>query len=266
MSDQSIKSQKRNKSLIDTSYFTVMIAKGLGRVRTYHISSRILFWSSLFIILYLAGSAVLIKRYFSELRTNAIEADLLAQVQHEIEGTKQELFQARRRLRILEDQAPGQQTADKKEAKHVAPKTVNQGPASLGIEKEPPETNGKITGQRVDIRRLTFRRDGATLRVQFRLVNVTPNRKTLRGYILMIAVNSRTDPPQVWTYPKVALRDGAPVSHTSCQAFKVNNYRIIRGRYFISSPDDSPSSLKILVYDKSGQLLLKKEFNTEKGW
>jgi len=43
----------------------------------------------------------------------------------------------------------------------------------------------------------------------------------------------------------------------------VRNYRIIRGKYFLDSETETPSFLKILVYDESGKLILKKEFPIE---
>jgi len=44
----------------------------------------------------------------------------------------------------------------------------------------------------------------------------------------------------------------------------VRNYRIIRGKYFLDSETETPSFLKILVYDESGKLILDKNFELKK--
>ena len=89
--------------------------------------------------------------------------------------------------------------------------------------------------------------------------------------------NPWTEPPEEafqWTcspekspsepeYIEIDFEEGAPVDHKRGQAFKVRNYRIIRGNFFLKSGTETPSRLTILVYDASGTQVLNKVFAIE---
>ena len=99
--------------------------------------------------------------------------------------------------------------------------------------------------------------------VVFNLVNVHEDKKSVNGYVHMIAMNKESDPPQLWTYPKVALRNGIPIDYRRGQLFLIKRFKTIRGEYFFSSSKEFPSSMKVLVYDQSGKVILQKEFEVE---
>ena len=249
----------------DSSSFTVMISRGLGKVRGFNISSRLLFWATVVFMLYLVLSTVAISRYFGELRSNTIQLDLLQQLQNEIEDTKRTLYRARQRLKFLEEYVGNPQGKQEKQVESHEPGDINPVPTEPVIQEEtferPDEADPAESA--VDIKNLTTRWRGERLSVKFRLIKILPNRNQLKGYIFMIAANSESDPPQLWTHPRAALKNGEPINYKQGQFFKVRNYRIIRGKYFLDSKTETPSFLKILVYDESGKLILKKEFSIE---
>ena len=257
---------RREKKRSSDSSFSVMIARGLGKIRSFNISSRLLFWATLVFVLYMVFSAVAISRYFGELRSNTVQLALLQQLQDEIEGTKKTLYRARQRLKLLEDHIGNSQGKQGKQTESLEPGDINPVPAKPVIQEETfgsPDEADPVEPV-VEIRNLTTKRRGEGLSVTFRLVKTMPDRNQVKGYIFMIAANSESDPPQLWTHPRAALKNGEPINYKRGQFFKVRNYRIIRGKYFLDSETETPSVLKILVYDESGELILKKEFSIEK--
>ena len=254
----------------DSSSFTVMISRGLGKVRSFNISSRLLLCSTVVFVLYLVFSTVAISRYFGELRSNTVQLKFLQQLQNEIEDTKKTLYRARQRLKLLEDHIGNSQGKQEKQIESLETGDIKGdiGPVPTtpviqeGTFTKPDEADP--VGPVIEIRNLTTKRKGERLSVKFRLVKIMPDRNQIKGYIFMIAANNESDSPQLWTYPRAALKNGEPINYKQGEFFKVRNYRIIRGKYFLDSETETPSLLSILVYDESGKLMLKKDFSIEK--
>jgi len=250
----------------DSSSFTVMISRGLGKVRSFNISSRLLLWSTVVFMLYLVFSTVAITRYFGELRSNTVQLALLQDLQNEIEGTKKTLYRAKQRLKLLEDHIGNSQGKQEKQTESLEPGDINPAPTKPVIQEETftkPDEADPVEPV-IEIRNLTTKSRGGRLSVKFRLVKIMPDRNQIKGYIFMIAANNESDSPQLWTYPRAALKNGEPINYKQGEFFKVRNYRIIRGKYFLDSETETPSLLSILVYDESGKLMLKKDFSIEK--
>ena len=266
MFSPSAKPQRKKKRSSDSSSFTVMISRGLGKVLSFTISSRLLFWATVVFMLYLIFSAFGISLYFGKLKSNTVQLDLLQQMQNEIEDTKRTLYQARQRLKFLEDYIGNSQGKQENQAESPGPEIISPTPTNPVIQEQTPETFDETDPAEsvVDIKNLTTKRGWGRISVKFRLIKIRPDRNQIKGYIFMIAANKESDPPQLWTHPKVALKNGEPINYKQGQFFKVRNYRIIRGKYFLDSETETPSLLSILVYNKSGELLLKKEFAIEK--
>lgn len=260
-----IKQLLEKKGSSDSS-FSVMIVRGLGKVRSFNISPRLLLWSTVVFVLYLVCSAVAISRYFGELKSNAVQLDLLQQLQGEIEDTKKTLYRARQRLKFLEDHIGSSQGKQEKQIETPGPEITNPVPTKPLNKKETRKRLDEVDPVEpvVDIKNLTTKRSGERLSVKFRLIKVGPDRNQIKGYIFMIGANSELDPTQLWTYPKAAFKNGEPINYKHGEFFKVRNYRDIRRKYFFDSNSEIPSLLKILIYDDSGKLILKKESSIEK--
>jgi hypothetical protein len=121
-----------------------------------------------------------------------------------------------------------------------------------GLQEEPKE-------EMVDIKDVATSKEDAKLTVSFKIVNIGEGNKPLRGYVHIIVTDKGTDTPQYWTYPKVALRDGFPIEYKRGRLFVIKRFRTIIGEFFIDSETKSPLSLKILVYNQFGNLILQKE-------
>ncbi|MBW1790636.1 MAG: hypothetical protein JRK53_29245 [Deltaproteobacteria bacterium] len=245
------KSQPKTALPGSPNRWTVMILRGMGQVRSFRVSTRFIFCCLLFLGLYVAASVLVINQYFIELRAHKTQVALLTQLQREIEGTQKELFRSRQQLAMLKDHILKDTTGEKKKRPEPARDAVvasEAGPDPMEAQAslDSPVHQGGDDGRPAlaEIRGLSVRKSGAQLEIRFRLVNINARDEHLKGYVHIIAVETASDPPQIWTYPKVALRKGAPVDFKSGYHFSIKNYIDIKVRMFLNKESDSPSHLK----------------------
>jgi hypothetical protein len=246
------------------SYLTIMIVANLGKVRSFRISSRFLTWSFLFFVFYIIVSIIIINDYFEKRWTNNALTEKLESLQYEIEGTKKELYRSKQHLALLESHIYPQEIGIEEEAKLPPDTEVQEENTDRSAGDSFPKNVTEDTRETmVDIEDLQIKRDNNKLTVFFNLVNVHEGDESANGYVHIIAMNKESDPPQLWTYPKVALRNGIPIDYRRGQLFLIKRFKTIRGEYFFSSSTEFPSSIKVLIFDQSGKLLLQKEFEVE---
>lgn len=260
------KSQTQKRTTRHSSQLTLMVTRGMGKVRTFKISSRVLFWSSLFFVFYIIASILVFNKYFDELRARRDQAGQLEQIEAEIEETKRELYRSKQRLAFLEDYFYDPKPGEERRDQSTGPETGGQEGAALRMANlaegsEPAQRAVKDPREvLVEIKDLDVRRRGRGLTVGFRLTKKQRDRKALSGYVHIIAMNKGPNTTQFWTYPKVALRNGLPVNYKHGERFRIRNFKMIRGRYFFDSDSQFPSHVKVLVYSQGGELILREEF------
>jgi cell division protein FtsB len=261
---RSSKDKTVNRKPSRASYLTIMIVANLGKVRSFRISSRFLTWSFLFFVFYIVVSIIIINDYFEKRWTNNALTEQLEGLQYEIEGTKKELYRSKQHLALLESHIYPQETDIEEEVKPPADTEVQEENTELSTGDSFSEIITEDSRKTlVDIQDLEIKRDKNKLTVFFNLVNMHEGDESANGYVHIIAMNKESDPPQLWTYPKVALRNGLPIDYKRGQLFLIKRFKTIRGEYFFSTSTELPSSIKVLVYDQSGKILLQKEFEVE---
>ena len=247
------------------SDLTVMILGKVGKFRSFKISSRVFFWSCIFFLLYILVSLLVINGYFSELRANRTHSELLEKLQDEIQETKMAFHQTRQHLTLLEDAIHDLRVDQKKPAMSAVPEAVAPDTDQTPLENEPVEKDEQEYAEMlVDVKDFIILKEETKLSVNFKLVNNTLMKESpVRGYIHIIAMNKASDPPQLWTYPKVALKNGIPVNHKRGQLFLIKRFKTIRGEFSLDLMTESPASIKVLVYDEPGKLIFQKEFEVK---
>jgi len=70
---------------------TVVITRLVGKTHSFSISSRILFWSSLFLLFYLITSLVIIHKYFGLRHINIERSIQIKHLEHDIIIMKKDL-------------------------------------------------------------------------------------------------------------------------------------------------------------------------------
>ncbi|MFO7599414.1 MAG: hypothetical protein R6X27_06340 [Candidatus Desulfacyla sp.] len=257
--------QRPEKIIPELSSFTVMISRGLGKVRSFSFSSRFLLWASIIFTLYIIVSAVGIYLYLGELRKETVQSDRVKQLAYETQETRRALYQARQRLKLLEDTIYNMQGTGQKEIGTPKSEVSHPGREESVSEAEARNSSAEESSFEplVTIQGLTTKRSGERLSVNFRLDRIKPDGSQLSGHLFIIAANTASDPPRFWTRPRTDLKDGIPVDYKRGQAFKVRNYRVIRENLIIDSAAVTPLLLSILAYDVTGELILDQAFAIE---
>lgn len=260
------RAQSQKRATRHSSQLTVMVSKGVGKVRSFKISYRILLCSSVFFASYIIISILVFNGYFDELRASRDQSGRIERIQREIEDTKRELYQSKQRLAFLEDYFLNLKPGGEGQGESFGPETVTQESADPEVTdpprgSEPAQEAGKEGPEvGVKIKDLNVKKKGTRLTVSFKLARARPNGRALSGYVHIIAINRGSDSTQFWTYPKVALRNGLPVNYKHGEPFTIRKFKTIRGRYFFDSKSEFPSCVKVLIYSQPGKLILQEEF------
>ena len=248
-----------------SSRLTVMFVKRMGKVRSFDISSGVLLGSSLFFISYIIFSLIVINKYFDERRLREDRSTRIERLEHSIEETKRNLYRSQQNLMLLEDYIYNLRAEKQNQAELPAPDKASQVNPAPAVTSQPTEKAEKESQRPlVDIRDLAIKKEGTRVTVRFSLVNEDRPERPVSGYAHVIATNKESDPPQLWTFPKVALRNGVPIDYKGGQPFKIRRFKTILGRYFLNAEAEFSSSVKVLVYNETGDLILTKELDLDR--
>jgi len=243
------------------SELNIIIARKVGRMRSFRVSSGLFFGALVFFILFIAASVVVFNWYFEQLRTAGEREKQVERMRTEVEGLTRELHRSRQHLAILKEVLEDRQAS--KVSSAGAEQSREKGMPARAEEPKGGTSEGEKVRGAVAVEDLEAERSGQKLMVRFRLVNTLEEEAPVSGYIHMIAVNRDSEPNQFWTYPKVALRDGVPVDCKRGQRFKIRRFKRVDGEYFLDADNELPSSVKVLVYDQDGVLLFERAFELE---
>ena len=273
MAQNSRKSLRKKRKKSQSDYLTMMIVGKKGNVRTFKISFRFLLWTSVLIVLYISASAFIFYQYLEERRTNSGNLTELKRLQHEVKETKRTLDRSKHRLAVLKNTIQDLKTQHKAPAESVSPAETTDSKSAppeverKSIEKEEIQPVEKVESipqeQFVDIKDLAIRKEGKKLTIRFNIVNMHKDKRPIDGYVHIIAFDKNSDSPLFLPYPEVALKDGIPVEFKRGQPFFIKRFKTIRGKYLLDTGTGSVSSIKVLIYNKSGTLVFQKEYDVE---
>ena len=129
---------------------------------------------------------------------------------------------------------------------------------------------GKTTSQEIapeeavtdpmEIEDINFQRTDSQLTLNFKLTNKLADIKTAEGYIHIIVMNKNKECPVEWNNAYNKLSNGIPTNFNHGQQFLIQRYRPYQRKYTTNPDSELPSFIRILVYDRSGQKILEKEF------
>ena len=173
------------------------------------------------------------------------------------------LYKYKYNLAILEESIRDFKATNEKITEQVVSKMATP-KNNLTIEYESVEKVKKVANDvLVDIKEMAIQNKGEKITFKFNLVNVQKEKRPVKGYVHVIALNKELDPPQFYVYPKQPIKDGIPVDYRHGYTFFIKNFKPIRGEHLLDTKTESPSSIKVLVYNKSGSLIFQKEFEVE---
>ena len=236
----------------------VLATKGAGRVWCVTINFWLLLGITGALILYLLFSFLLVARFFGEYR----QQNLLKQLETDFQTTRKALYQAKQRLKFLENYidpskipAEGSKETQNPETASSQSKTSISGAGKFSKTSESGPEKSIFA-----IKDMEISRHGKNLQTTFKMARSSPGGNPVRGYLFVLAVDRSTDPPRYWSSPKAVIENGIPVNPKKGQAFKIRSFRRIRAGWTLETAENTPSDLKILAYDKSGSLLFAENY------
>jgi len=254
---------KKTKSKQE-SELTIMVVKKVGKIRSFKVSPKFLFWASLITVLYLFVSIFIINDYLEKRRSNNALSNRLTALQNELVTAKRELYRSKQRLTLLENLDRSSEAMDKKEMSKDGPEKTEQKKTEPAPEERPPDVFEHVPENTfVDVKDLSIREENSTLKLEFKLVNTKEDNDPINGYVHIIASNSPSSSFQQWSYPNGPIKNGLPVNYRRGQPFIIRYFKTIEGEHPLNSKGETPSLIKIIVYNRSGKLLLIKEFEVE---
>jgi hypothetical protein len=269
----------------DEDRLTIMIMRSLGRVRSFKISPHIVFWATLFFILYIPFSVFIINNHIKLYRANRAQSTKIKQLEKELIKGQKEMGRFRQHVNLLEDyirhleepekensatrrhdytkeKRPTRKKADTKEKSPTRKVEIIRKETAISDAESPAldsDEEMKPIGA-VDIKDMIIQKEGPRMSVEFKLVNMNPGETAVGGYIHLIAMGSDPNPPPEWTFPRVRLEEGIPVNFRRGQLFLIQRFKPVHGRFYLTPTSEPPTALRVLVYDQSGLLILEKEF------
>ena len=248
----------------NSSRLNIMVMRGVGKTWRFTLSSHLLFFALLFLVLFILGSLFIINDYFDRCHVNERLSKQLEAAGSETQSIKRALHRVERQLAVFQGHLRDT------EARESSP----QGNVNIDSDKKESidveEKNQVLPGDEIPsqepralVTDLKTIKDGAKLTANFRLENKLKTGGPLKGYIHMIALGKDSDGPQLWTYPKVALKDGLPINYKLGWHFVIKRFKVIQGEFFFDSESVSPSFIKVIVYDNNGELICEKMFEVK---
>lgn len=243
-------------------YLTVMIMRNVGKMRSFRISRRLIFWSSIFIIAYILVSLYLMNSYFDLRYRYNIQSKRLEDLVTDNTKTRKSLVRTKEHVVVLEDyiqdiQAPkGTERYPSQQVETVA-EAVERMAEDAYVEDEKKEKPSEW----VQIEDFVIEGESSGLSVDFKLVNAKRGDDAMEGYIHIIAMDNKKEPYPEWNDSKDMLKDGLPLNFRRGQPFLIQRFKPYHRSYSKNSNSELPSSIKVLVYDLAGSLLLEKKYN-----
>jgi len=244
-----------------SKYLTVTIMRSIGRIRTFKISRRTIFLASVFFFLYIIASLFIINDYFDLRNVNNTQSERIRQLENELSKIGKTLLRSKQHLALLEDYIRNAETGREQETKLAS----NGDPKEKGmirrVKKESKEGRLEKRSERlVDVADVVIQREGYLLTIDFKLVNVQRGKNPVGGYVHIIAKSDKTNSPQEWAYPRESLSEGIPVNYRRGQLFLIHRFMPFKGKFNLAPNSETPTSIKVLVYNQSGQVIFEKEF------
>lgn len=218
---------------------TVMVFKGVGKVRTFKISAHFLLWVSLFFVFYIVATIFLTNLFINYYRQNRILADENAELRAMLIKTKKSLEESKQHIALLDDFI-----TEKKDQSPRSLRTVDHAESYLTT--------------LVDIDELKIERNRSTINVDFRIINKQVNEEPIGGYIFVLVRIKDSDKSEIWVYPNSPLKDGIPINYRNGQRFFIQRFKSISSKYTLSKSINRPLIFEIFVYDRNGTLILRK--------
>jgi hypothetical protein len=242
---------------------TVMIMGSVGRVFSFQISSRMFLGSSISFVMYILFSLFVINDYTQLRMAFNQDREKYSRLEEEHSANKKTMTRFKHQIAMLEgyirhieEDAEGSGAVRKDPVRSNGEKIPLQPTLPEKVAKEP---------QVVDVTDVVIQKEGSGMSINLKLVNIQAVEGPIGGYIHLIASDKKSVVPKEWSYPQGKIEKGMPVNYRKGQIFLIQKFKQIHARIHLGAPSESPSAIKVLVYDQSGEIILHKEMDVTQG-
>ncbi|HJX34376.1 MAG TPA: hypothetical protein VJ373_04300 [Desulfatiglandales bacterium] len=245
---------------------TIMVIRSVGRPFSFKISHRIILWASLIVIAYILVSLYTLNRFVFLHRQYNIQSERLEKLEKEHDNSLKALNQTNEYVKGLEEyikSSGGLKRAENQslQKEELPAKAIDK----TGTDFYKKDRDEQKTPSIVDIKDVVIKKEGSAIVLDFRLANATQEQYAIEGYLHIIAMDKKGNYPQEWSYPRDTLKDGFPVDFRLGQSFFIQRFKSYHRQFGMSSNSELPKAIRLLVYNRSGELILKKEFEVDNG-
>ncbi len=246
---------------LNPRHLTIMVIRSVGKIRTFKVSRRLIFWSSLFIIAYIISSIYFINRFFDLRYRYRIQSERLELLEKDHLKTGKKLLRTRQHVAILEDYIQNIQEQRVPEKVTEPEKKQEAEIVDRVAEVVNDESKGeKDLSEVAQIEDLVVQEVDSGMSFDFKLVNAKPDEDAIEGYIHIIAMDIEKNTTPEWNSTNDTLKDGFPINFRHGQQFLIQRFKPYHRTFNYNSNSELPSTIRILVYNRSGTLILKKEY------
>jgi cell division protein FtsB len=262
--------------------FTLMLMGRLGKARSLQISFWPLVWVLTLTGVYLLVSFFIICDYIRLRQQTHSQRIHIAQLTLEADQKEKAIAELKQDNALLSDYVQSQEDGTQKienkllliaaikksEIKPTAPAPIVK-PAEQKPKAEPPAVAALVPPvpkkESIDVQDLSVKKDGSLLNITLKLVNLSAqDNATMVGYLHLIGLNRQGgDPSRTWTYPYVKVVNELPENFRRGQRFGIQRFREMQGSLSIPADSDFPTTIKVLIYNTQGVLLLNKEYEID---
>ena len=107
--------------------------------------------------------------------------------------------------------------------------------------------------------------DSNTLRIKYKIRNVSQSSKPVAGRTFMILKGKEEDQKNWLVFPEASMASGKPSQINNGRSFSITRFKTIRFKAPYQNGDKPFSAATILVYSTAGELLIEKSFPIKHG-
>jgi hypothetical protein len=256
--------QRINSSMKETPSgpreITIMIMGSIGRIRSFTISSRILLWSSIILLLYILLSLFIISRHIIISNRFSDQSVAIQEIREKYEAMGKDLLTAQQRAANLEAYI---ESIGKKSEGSAALGQGQTSAASGDISGDGAGKSGNQSTAAVDIEDLEIRKLNASLAVDFRLVSKASGTGAIEGYLHIIVMDKNGDFPPAWNAPSKVVQNERPSEFRSGEHFFIQRFKQYHREFASGGAAGMPAKIRILAYDPSGNVILEMEYGVD---
>ncbi len=248
---------------------TVIIMGRFGKVRSLKVSPITLLVAFIFLLLFIPASLIVTNDYIDLRREYRIQKEALERQGRDLSENRKQLTQSKEHEALLEDyirnlQIPKSISTDSttvKQERQEKPRVVQEKPQV--VEKKPQVIKEVIPEKAIDIQDVVIKKKDQLITVELKLVNTDPGGKKIGGFIHILAIADGIESSQIWPYPRQKMEDGLPMDFRRGELFIMQRFRPITGKIYLVPEGDTPSIVRVLIYDQSGEIMLEKGFEVK---